>query len=75
MAVRSSTKDLKMIFDLENGRTHNLSLKEPKANLTMTEVTSIADTMVSKEFLIVGDSPIAGLKDSYVQTVTIDELA
>jgi len=74
MAVRRTNKELKMIFDLENGKTHNVALKDPKDNLTMTAVTDLGDTLVSKEFFLVGDSPITGLKDAYVQTVTIDEL-
>ena len=73
--VRSTSKDLKMIFNLENGKTHTLSLANPKANLEMNDVTDIADTMVSKEFLIVGGSPIAGMKDAYIKTETIEELA
>ena len=72
--VRKTETALKMIFTLENDKTTTLSLKNPKANVTLTAVSDVAETMVAKEALIVGGSPIAALKDTYVQTNTITEL-
>lgn len=76
MAVTpGSTSQLKMVFSLDNSKTHTLSIKDPKQNLTLSEVTDVAETMLSKEAIIVGGSPIAALSDSYIQTTTITALA
>lgn len=70
----ATTTTLKMQFALENAKSSTLSLKDPKDNLTMTEVSDVAETMLTKEFLIVGGSPIAYLNDAYIETVTRNEL-
>lgn len=75
MAVRSTSNTLKMQFGLENGNISTLSLKDPKDNLTMTEVTDVGESMVAKEALIVGGSPIAFMKDAYTETITRNDLA
>lgn len=75
MAVISTTDTLKMVFSLENGKKSTLSLRDPKANLTMTEVADVAETIVTKEFIIVGGSPVAYMKEAYTETVTRNELA
>ena len=69
------TTTLKMVFNLENGKNTTFSLLSPKNELTMTEVTDVGDTMVAKEALIVGDSPITGLKDAYIERYERVELA
>lgn len=74
MAVRSTNTALKMKFTLENDNITTLSLKDPKDNLTLAEVMDIGETMVAKEALIVGGSPIASLRDCYVETTTINDL-
>lgn len=73
--VRSTSKTLKLVFSLENGNTSTVNLKDPKDNLTMTQISDVAETMVTKEFFIVGGSPIAVLKDTYIETVTKEEIA
>lgn len=75
MGVISTSNTLKLVFSLENGKTNTLSLKDPKDNLTMTAVADVAETMVTKEFIIVGGSPVAYLKEAYTETVTKNDLA
>ena len=69
------TSTLKMVFSLENGKTTTFSLLSPKTGLTMTEVSDVGETMVAKEALIVGGSPIAFVKDAYIERYERVELA
>jgi len=41
-------KTLEMVFRNENGKSVTLSLLEPKDNLTLAEVTTVMQDMISK---------------------------
>ena len=70
----TTTSNLKMVFKLDNDKTHTLSIADPKSNLTLSEVTEVAETLLSKEAIIVGGSPIASLTSQYIETVTKTDL-
>ena len=69
------TSTLKMVFTLDNDKTTTFSLLSPKTGLTLAEVMNVGATMVAKEALIVGGSPIASLKDCYIERYERVELA
>ena len=72
--IRKTETKLKLKFTLDNDRTTTLSLLNPKADVTLAAVMDVGETMVAKEALIVGGSPIISLTDCYVETNTITEL-
>ena len=58
------TSTLKMVFSLDNDKTTTFSLLSPKTGLTLAEVTEVGESLLAKEAIIVGGSPIAALKDA-----------
>ena len=71
----AAVKTLKMVFGLENDKTTTLNLLAPKTGLTLSEVNQASEAMLTKEALIVGGSPIAELKDAYIESYERIELA
>lgn len=71
----TTTQDLKLVFTLDNDKSHTLSLRNPKNGLTLAETMEVSEAMLAKEAIIVGGSAIAELKDCYIQTVSRTELA
>ena len=69
------TSTLKMVFSLDNDKTTTFSLLSPKTGLTLAEVTEVGESLLAKEALIVGGSPIAALKDAYIERYERVELA
>lgn len=69
--VIKNEKALKLKFTLDNDKNHMLNLKDPKDNLTLSDVMNFGATMVAKEAIIVGGSPIASLADCYIETTNI----
>lgn len=70
----TTTSNLKMVFALDNDRSHTLSIANPKANLTLSEVTEVSETLLAREAIIVGGSAIASLTNAYIETVTKTDL-
>ncbi|MBR2214292.1 MAG: DUF2922 domain-containing protein [Selenomonadaceae bacterium] len=68
-------RTLKMVFTLDNDKTSTFSLSTPKTGLTLAEVMEVSEAMLAKEAIVVGGSPIAELKDCYIQEVNRIELA
>lgn len=58
---------LKMVLNLSNDKTVTLSLPNPKAGLTRTEVMNALNDIVAKQALTV--------KDIYIQNLDKEDLA
>ena len=71
----AAVKTLKMVFTLDNDKTSTFSLLAPKTGLTLAEVMEVSEAMLAKEALVVGGSPIAELKDCYIESYERVELA
>lgn len=72
MAAEST---LKIVFDMSNGNSHTVSLKDPKNNLALSEVTSFADLCVTKNAIKKNNATIANLGDAYIQRTERIELS
>ncbi|WP_028128861.1 DUF2922 domain-containing protein [Selenomonas sp. AE3005] len=58
-----------MNFKLTNGKATTLSLTYPREDLTEAEVKKVADTMIAKNFLTIGESSLASLDKVFVRKV------
>lgn len=68
------TKTLKVVFDLEGGKTYTVSLADPKNGLTKTETQTWANEVISEEALVVGAATATGINSMYIHTVDDVEL-
>lgn len=60
---------LKMILELENGKSTTLSVLEPREDITATEVTEALDEIIAKKAISAGGSPVKAIKRIYIQDV------
>ena len=68
------TVTLIMTFNLENGKTTNLSLFSPRADLTPEEVNEVAHAIVAKNIFSLHGLKIVSLKRAYIRTVEEKEI-
>lgn len=70
----NETKKLTMVFSLDNGDEYNITLSDPKDELTKTEVDTVMQKIIDTSAVIKdGHSPIA-IKECYITTTTKDIL-
>ena len=60
---------LEVIFLLEDGKTTTLELENPRADLTKTEMTTVANDMITKKAIMVGGRNITALKKAFIRKV------
>ena len=72
MAAEST---LKVVFEMSNGNSHTVNLKDPKNNLTMSEVSSFADLCITKNALKKNNATAANMEDAYIQRTERVELS
>lgn len=66
-------KTLKMAFEMYDGNILNLSLKNPKNGLTLTNVEAFAKICTDNEALIRNDATVLRLDNAYIwQTEKIE---
>lgn len=65
---------LKIVFNLENGKTSTLSLLNPKNDLGADEVKAFATDAIDNETIIVDGSKVVALKKAYISTVEEKEI-
>lgn len=70
----NETKKLTMVFSLDNGDEYNITLSDPKDELTKTEVDTVMQKIIDTSAVIKdGHSPSA-IKECYITTTTKDIL-
>lgn len=65
---------LKIVFNLENGKTSTVSLLNPKTDLAADEVKAFATDAIDNETIIVDGSKVVALKKAYISTVEEKEI-
>lgn len=65
---------LKIVFNLENGKTSTLNLLNPKNDLGADEVKAFATDAIDNETIIVDGSKVVALKKAYISTVEEKEI-
>ena len=71
----AATSTLKVVFELSDGNSHTVNLKDPKNNVTLSEVTAFANLCVNKSAITKNNATISGLEDAYIQRVERIDLA
>lgn len=59
---------LKIILNLEDGKTSTLTLQSPRTNLTYNDITAFVGEVTKNNAMIVNSSPVTGLKKAYLQS-------
>lgn len=73
VAATKTTTVLRMVFKLENGKTAQFNLTNPKSGVTKTEVDDIMTEMIEDRAILKDNSEATGIKESYIyQTNKID---
>lgn len=65
---------LKMVFELDNGKNHSLSLSMPKDGITKTEVEAAMQAIIDKEALLVNGAKAIGIKEAFIREVAENTL-
>ena len=63
-------KTLKMSFTLSNDKVYNISLKDPKDDLTRTSAVGAMTDAITKEAFVVNGATATAVKDVYVYGTT-----
>lgn len=63
----AAVNTLKMIFEMDDEKSHTISLKNPKTGLTKAQVDTFANLVVTKEAISKNHAVPTRLKDSYIQ--------
>ena len=74
MAKFGTTENLYMVFNMDDTKTHNIILPNPKANLTETETENVMTDIITKQALLKGTAKAASINETYKRSVTIEEL-
>lgn len=59
---------------LDNGKKTQLSIANPRTDLTVAEINSVENAIITKKFFLVKGSPIVAFKKAYVRTVEEKEI-
>ncbi|MDI6867959.1 MAG: DUF2922 domain-containing protein [Coprothermobacterota bacterium] len=65
---------LKMVFTTQGGGTHTISLRDPKSNLTSTEVAQVMQNIISRNIILASSGELTGIKEAYISGTTITGL-
>ena len=66
---------LKMILNLENGKTYTLDLVNPRADLTKEETVAFMNDLITDKAIVVGGALAVSVKRAYVQSVDEQSIA
>jgi uncharacterized protein YceH (UPF0502 family) len=65
---------LKLVFTTQGGGTHTISLRDPKSNLTSSEVSQVMQNIISRNIILSSSGELAGIKEAYVTGTTVNQL-
>lgn len=71
----AAVKTLKIVFTMDDEKSHTISLKDPKTGLTKTQVETFANLVVTKEAISKNHAVPAALKESYIYSTERIELS
>lgn len=67
-------KTLKIVLNLENGKTSTLTLQSPRTDLTHDDITAFVGDITDNQAMVIGGSPVTGLKKAYLQNSETQEI-
>ena len=66
---------LKMILNLDNGKTYTMDLVNPRTDLTKEETVAFMNDLVLDKAIVVGGALAVSVKRAYVQSVDEQSIA
>jgi uncharacterized protein YceH (UPF0502 family) len=63
-----------MVFTTQGGGTHTISLRDPKSNLTSTEVSQVMQNIISRNIILSNSGELTGIKEAYISGTTVTQL-
>lgn len=71
MATKEThSKQLFMVFKLDNGKNFTLSVKDPKDELSSEDVAPVMQSAVTNNVFLVGTARVVEAVDAYVRDTT-----
>jgi uncharacterized protein YceH (UPF0502 family) len=65
---------LKLVFTTSEGGTHTISLRDPKSNLTSTQVSQVMQNLISRNIILASSGELTGIKEAYLSGTTVTEI-
>lgn len=65
---------LKIVLNLEDGKTSTLTIQSPRTNLTHDDIMAFVGEITKNNAMIVNNSPVTGLKKAYLQSTENQEI-
>jgi len=65
---------LKLVFTTARGGTHTISLRDPKSNLTSSEVSQVMQNLISRKIILANSGELTGIKEAYISGTTLTEI-
>jgi hypothetical protein len=66
---------LKMILNLENGKTYTMDLANPRTDLTKEETVAFMNDLIADKAIVVGGALAVSVKKAYIQSVDEQSIA
>lgn len=67
-------KNLFMVFALDNGKNYTIKLANAKNNLARANVEPAMQSIIDKQFFVVGTATVVDIVEAYLQEVTETKL-
>lgn len=74
MANKESTQ-LEMVFGTDREKEVTLTLKDPRDDLTLAEVQTVMDKIITANFFLTSQGKLIEKKDAQVRVVNVQKLA
>ena len=65
---------LKLVFTTAEGGTHTISLRDPKSNLTSTQVSQVMQNLITRNIILASSGELTGIKEAYISGTTVTEI-
>lgn len=62
-------KTLMLVFNLDTGKTADLSISAPREDVKMADIQQAADKIIETKLFTLDGATIVGLKKAYLRTV------
>ena len=65
---------LKLVFTTAGGGTHTISLRDPKSDLTSTQVATVMQNIVNRNIILSNSGELTGIQEAYISGTTVNQL-
>ena len=65
---------LKLVFTTAGGGTHTISLRDPKSDLTSTQVATVMQNIVNRNIILSNSGELNGIQEAYISGTTVNPI-